>query len=523
LWALWGPGSADERLAAATEVLQLADAAGDPVLALESRQWRLSSFLELGDIPAVDAEIVAHARLAAELRQPLYLWMSATWKAMRALLEGGFEEAERLAGEALAIGQGVKTGLPAEAWGGQITIVRREQGRLDEIVPWVQQMLDENPGFLAARGGLAALYAELGREADARREFEQVAAHDFADLPRDMYWLIGVVHLAEACAFLDDARRAALVYDLLLPYGWQNVVLGPGVASLGSAARHLGLLATTMGRWAEAEAHFEAALAFNTRMGAYPWMAHTCRQYAAMLVRRGAEGDRARAAGLLDAALETGQKLGMAKLIERATALERQLRGARSRTDSSVERVAAVVQSERPDLRGYAAPDGTVTVMFTDIENFTVLVETLGDRDAHEIARAHDARVRECVAGAGGVEVKAQGDGFMIVFRSPRGALRCAIAIERAISSWSVRHPGAPIRVRIGIHAGEVIREADDFFGKAVVLAARIAGRASGGQILVSAAVREAALGRAEFAFDGGREVELKGLAGTYTVYELAW
>src|SRR5262249_15149425 len=104
-WALWGPENVQERLEAATEIRGLARQVKSGERPLEGRHWRLQSLLELGDIVGVDAEMNAHARLAIELRQPLYLWFSALWKAMRALLEGRFDEAERLAADALAIGE----------------------------------------------------------------------------------------------------------------------------------------------------------------------------------------------------------------------------------------------------------------------------------------------------------------------------------------------------------------------------------------------------------------------------------
>jgi len=120
----------------------------------------------------VDGEIAAHARLAAKLREPLYLWFSALWKAMRALLEGRFDEAERLAEQALGVGQRMKTENASRAYWGQVTVVRREQGRLDELEPWIRGAVEQNPGLAAWRCGLASVYSELGREVEARREFE---------------------------------------------------------------------------------------------------------------------------------------------------------------------------------------------------------------------------------------------------------------------------------------------------------------------------------------------------------------
>src|SRR5262249_56759030 len=134
-WALGGPENVRERLEAATEILGVARQVKSGELALGGRHWRLQSLLELGDIVGVDAEMNAHARLAIELRQPLYLWFSALWKAMRALLEGRFDEAERLAADALAIGERAKAQNPERGPAGQGAFVRGAAGRRRQPLP----------------------------------------------------------------------------------------------------------------------------------------------------------------------------------------------------------------------------------------------------------------------------------------------------------------------------------------------------------------------------------------------------
>ena len=167
------------------------------------------------------------------------------------------------------------------------------------------------------RPGLALIYCELGREREARAAFEQLAAHDFADVPQDGLWLTCLAYLAEVCAFLGDARRAATLYRLLLPYNGYTVVVGGTYVCYGAAARYLGMLATTMERWEDAAQHFEDALAMNARMGARPWLAHTQHQYAVMLLARNQPGDRDKAMSLLQEALTTARALGMHALERR--------------------------------------------------------------------------------------------------------------------------------------------------------------------------------------------------------------
>jgi eukaryotic-like serine/threonine-protein kinase len=188
---------------------------------------------------------------------------------------------------------------------------------------------------------------------------------------------------------------------------------------------------------------------------------------------------------------------------------------------TSVDEVASMVGSERPSLRPAAAPDGTVTILFSDIEGSTKLNERLGDVKWLELLREHHALVREQVHEHGGFEVKAQGDGFMIAFPSARRAVECARSIQTAIDERLGDHAETPIRLRIGLHTGEAIREEADFYGRNIVLAARIADQAGGGEILASSVVKELTESAGDLRFEKERELELDGLAGRHTVYRV--
>jgi class 3 adenylate cyclase len=189
--------------------------------------------------------------------------------------------------------------------------------------------------------------------------------------------------------------------------------------------------------------------------------------------------------------------------------------------ETSVDEVASTVTSERPSLRPAAAPDGTVTILFTDIEGSTVINERLGDVRWLELLRIHNRLVREQVHAFGGFEVKSQGDGFMVAFPSARRAIQCAQAIQDSVTRYLAEHPDGPIRVRIGLHTGEAIREESDFYGRNVVVAARIADEARGGEILVSSVVKQLADSSGDVTFQEEREVELAGLAGRHAVYRV--
>ncbi len=189
----------------------------------------------------------------------------------------------------------------------------------------------------------------------------------------------------------------------------------------------------------------------------------------------------------------------------------------------SIERVAEAVEREWPEMRARAAPDGTVTIMFSDIEAYTEMTERLGDNGAQQVLRRHNELVRKAIAEHGGFEVKSQGDGFMIAFGGASRALRCAVAIQQALDDYNDEHDAEQIRVRMGLHTGEAIKEADDFLGRCVILASRIANEAEGGEVLVSSVLRELTSATGEFTFAEPREVALKGVSQPQMVSSLVW
>ena len=165
-------------------------------------------------------------------------------------------------------------------------------------------------------------------------------------------------------------------------------------------------------------------------------------------------------------------------------------------------------------------PEGTVTIMFSDVCGFSELTERLGDVAMHRLLAEHNRIVRAEVAAHDGQVVKANGDGFMVVFTSAARALRCAAAVQQAVRRV---HPGGEeVRLHIGLHAGEVVHDGTDLIGQAVNLASRLTDAAGPDEILVSTLARELAAGSREFRFGEPREVELKGL-GPRVAFPLEW
>src|SRR5207247_5449000 len=151
-------------------------------------------------------------------------------------------------------------------------------------------------------------------------------------------------------------------------------------------------------------------------------------------------------------------------------------------------------------------PEGTVTLLFTDVEKSTDLRTSRGDETAHALLQTQGELVRAQIGQHGGHEVKSMGDGFMVAFASARSAVKCAIDIQRALSSDRNGRSDA-VRVRIGLHTGEAIKEDGDFYGRNVILAARIADEAEGGEILASSVVKAVTESAGDIDFDEVRDV----------------
>ncbi len=161
------------------------------------------------------------------------------------------------------------------------------------------------------------------------------------------------------------------------------------------------------------------------------------------------------------------------------------------------------------------------TILFTDVEGSTALTQRLGDAKARDLLREHERIVREALKSLGGTEVKTLGDGFMASFTSATKALDSAIAMQRAFDEHN-ENAAEPIKVRIGLNAGEPIAEDDDLFGTAVNEAARITAMAKGGEILASDVVRQLVKGK-DFLFSDVGERQLKGLDESVRLFELRW
>ena len=189
----------------------------------------------------------------------------------------------------------------------------------------------------------------------------------------------------------------------------------------------------------------------------------------------------------------------------------------------TMDQVDSFLGDQKPTHSGTDPKDtGFRVVMFTDIADSTALTSKLGDLGFHDVLRTHDAVMRKALNTHSGTEVKHTGDGILASFTSVSQGVKCAVAIQRAFGARNLYPDAQPIKVRVGLSAGEPVADHKDLFGTAVNLAARVCAHAKPGQILTSNAIQELCLGK-PFAFSEIGETELKGFAQPLRLHEVRW
>ncbi|MBT97793.1 MAG: hypothetical protein CL902_04090 [Dehalococcoidia bacterium] len=255
-------------------------------------------------------------------------------------------------------------------------------------------------------------------------------------------------------------------------------------------------------------------------------MLHESGQDLPFIIVSGSIGEDLAVAAMKPGAHDYIMKNNLARL---GPAVERELRDAENRRSNKAaederlnlvhELEVAYTQLER------RVRQITASIMFTDLEDSTQMMTRLGDEQNQILLASHSKIIREKLDEHGGLEVKTTGDGFMIAFYSARKAVTCAVEIQRELEEFNLQHPDTQLKVRIGLNLGEVIKEEDDYFGSAVVMAARIMDESAGGQILVSELLRQVANGPSnsehEYANFGRRT--LKGFDDEEQIFEVLW
>jgi tetratricopeptide (TPR) repeat protein len=318
--AAWTRGSRglDEILADLTEAVELARTLPHDPVSDVARGMRGGLLIEAYAIEEARADMAEHRELSERAGQHFLAVIVEQHDAILALCDGRLDAAEAAAKRADEIARRIDQESSA-VYGIQMFSIRREQGRLDEVAPLVRLIASGQTDVGGVwRPALAVLLAEVGDVEAARRELGVLVDAGLAAIAERGLGVGGLTYVADACALIEDAELAAPIYEQLLAFEGQNVVIGSSVACYGAADRMLGALATVMRRWDDAARHLKRALILNQRLGSPTWIAHTQYERARLALRRDppepTELIRARASEALDAARAIGLRALVARI-----------------------------------------------------------------------------------------------------------------------------------------------------------------------------------------------------------------
>jgi DNA-binding SARP family transcriptional activator len=318
-YAYWHPGEYAARLELAHELVAASERLGDPVVEAGACMWRAIGLLDHCRLEEADLDLARHAQLAEELRQPELLLHAAAFRAMRALLEGRWQDGEQAAAEVLGLGERSRAADALQSYGVEMLQLRNEQLRLGELTDHFQRLVDEIAALPGWRSALAWAHVQAGSVDRAREEVDELRRNDFAALPHDANFVPACTILGHIAGELDDADLAAAIEPLLRPSAPYWVVLGYGPATLGPVAFTLGLACQLTGRVDQAVDDFELALEQSSRMRARPYAAHSQVRLAQVLEQRAGPGDAVRASVLRSQGIATARELGMTRLLRDTT------------------------------------------------------------------------------------------------------------------------------------------------------------------------------------------------------------
>jgi class 3 adenylate cyclase len=190
---------------------------------------------------------------------------------------------------------------------------------------------------------------------------------------------------------------------------------------------------------------------------------------------------------------------------------------------TSIDVIASALEPLGPAISRLSSPDGSVTLMLSDIGDAGALESQLGPGRWAELVRDHHLLVERLLVHHDGRIVRVERDGFLASFNSAHGGLHAALELQRTFSGAEADGGPSALALRIGLHSGYVIADSDELLGRNVVLAARIAAQAEGGEILVSSTLKQYTESDPSFQFEPRGEHHFKGLLGEHLVYAVPW
>nr|MBA2607679.1 AAA family ATPase [Actinomycetota bacterium] len=320
--SLWVPDGLARTVEVAREVVTIAERIGDPVARFWAAMNSLYAMASKTDRAGSHAALDQAEALATAIGQPYLSWQVLYMRCMLVLLSGDADQAEELATEALQISSDSGQPDAIVVFGAGLAGIRLHQGRLDEILPLIEQVAADNPGLPGFQAAYAMMLCECGRGDEARPVLQAALAADFNRDAYDYVWLTTTTLWADAAASVKDAAAAAVLFDRLAPFEAQGVVSGATFS--GTVGMYLARLAVVLGRDREAAELFERADVQLRALEAPYLRARNQLEWARLLSTKGDE-QRRQARYLSTEALNAAVRCGCSAVERGATELGRTL------------------------------------------------------------------------------------------------------------------------------------------------------------------------------------------------------
>jgi tetratricopeptide (TPR) repeat protein len=310
------PGNYSQRLERADELLALGRASGSEEAEAWALHFHAHHMAEGADYATFDADVAACEALARRTHSATWQWTAMVHRAMRAAMQGRFDEAERLGDAAFAAGSSSQHELAGAVLVAHLVALRTWQGRLAELLPVISAAAGQMPEVPAVWAAVPYIHAELGQEAEAAEELRRILIdRELADVPGAQSWAVALAMLARAAATTGDVEMGRRVRELLAPLGDRHVVGPFADCYFGPASLYVGLCSVAMGELGDALEELERAVHAARAVGARPVAAWATAEIAGALERVG--GDATRVAALRADAASVYADLGMPRHLER--------------------------------------------------------------------------------------------------------------------------------------------------------------------------------------------------------------
>jgi hypothetical protein len=300
--AISAPWTLEQRTAWATDGSEIVEDLGDTIVGFYVNMSRANNALEQGDLAAMRRHRARADAVAERIPHASLRWNAAFSAVIPLVVAGDLGEAERQADGALALALETGQAEPMSIYAGQIVNIRHHQGRVGELIPFIEQAVVDSPGLPVYRAVLSHVHARHGDRRRAATLLEGDRRAGFA-MPADGTWTTAFAEWAGAAVELGDVESASLLHPRLAPFHEQ--VVSTGVTVLPAVAHHVGRLDHLLGRHDDADRWFAEAMTIHQRLESPLFVAYTQAAWAALLADRGAPGDHERARALAEEALAT--------------------------------------------------------------------------------------------------------------------------------------------------------------------------------------------------------------------------